>query len=141
MDLFELMLKLSAQGFACAQIMMILTLEAENTEDPDLIRTLGALNNGFRDNGLICGAFTGGACMLSYYAGQGEAVEVADPDYDAMTQELFAWFSAQIGERFGSITCPGILEGDAANKRSRCPDIVEQTFNKAIEILDERDLL
>ena len=141
MDLFERMLKLSSQGFACAQIMMILTLEAENKEDPDLIRVLGALNNGFRDNGLVCGAFTGGACMLSYYAGQGESDEVADPDYDAMTQELFTWFDDTIGEQYGGITCPVILEGDMSNKLTRCPDIVERAFNKTIEILDEKGLV
>ena len=141
MNLFERMLRLSSQGFACAQIMMILTLEAEGREDPDLVRAIGALNNGFRDNGLICGAFTGGACMLSFYAGQGEAEEVADPDYDTMAQELFAWFESEIGKQYGGITCPVVLGGDAANKLTRCPDIVERTFNKTIELLDEHDLL
>jgi hypothetical protein len=141
MDLFARMLRLSSEGFACAQIMMILVLESEDREDPDLIRTVGALNNGLRDNGLVCGAFTGGACMLSYFAGQGETDEVPDPAYDAMTQELYAWFVDHVGGRYGGIECPVILDGDKSNKLNRCPGIVEDTFNRAMEILEGHELL
>jgi hypothetical protein len=34
-----------------------------------------------------------------------------------------------------------LLGGDASNKLTRCPDIVERTFNRTIEILDEHELL
>lgn len=42
MDLFDRMLELSGQGYFCAQILMILALESEGKEDPDLIRAVGA---------------------------------------------------------------------------------------------------
>jgi hypothetical protein len=141
MTMFERMLQLSTEGLACAQIMMQLVLDAEEKQDFDLIRSLGALNNGLRDGGLTCGALTGGACVISYYAGQGEAAEPADPDYVAMIQELQAWFSAEMGGRFGGITCPALLDNGARSKMEVCPELVEATFNKALEILDEHDLL
>ena len=141
MTMFERMLQLSSQGFACAQIMMQLVLEGEGKEDPDLIRSLGALNNGLRDSGSVCGALLGGACVISYYAGQGQEDEQADPDYDSMVQTLYEWFDAEMTSRYGGIACPALLRGDQSNKLTVCPPVVEETFNKALEILDEHDLL
>ena len=43
MDLFDRMLELSGQGFYCARILMILALESEEKEDPDLIRAMGGI--------------------------------------------------------------------------------------------------
>lgn len=141
MSMFERMLQLSSQGFACAQIMVQLVLDAEDKHNPDLIRTVGALNNGMRDTGLTCGALTGGACVISYYAGQGEIDEQADPLYDPLVQELYRWFSEEMGTRYGGITCPAMLGGGTRSKLDVCPAVVEETFNKALEILDERGLL
>jgi hypothetical protein len=142
MDLFARMLKLSSEGYACAQIMMILVLEREGKEDPDIIRTIGALNNGLRDCGLICGAFTGGCCVISYFAGKGEADEIADPSYDEITQEFYTWFTGHVNGLYGGGSeCPAILEGDNANKIARCPVVVQDSFNKVIELLDEHELL
>jgi hypothetical protein len=135
------MLELSHQGFACAQIMMQLVLDAEDKENPDLIRSIAALNNGLRDNGQICGAFLGGACVISYYAGQGEANELPDPDYDELVQELYQWFIAEVAGGQDLANCPAMLKNDDANKLIICPAAVERTFNKAIELLDSRDLL
>ncbi len=141
MSMFERMLQLSSQGFACAQIMMQLVLDAEEKSDPDLIRTMGALNNGLRDNGLTCGALAGGACVISYYAGQGETDEQPDPNYDSLVQQLYAWFAEEMGARYGGITCPALLGNGLREKSDVCPGIVEETFNKALELLDEHDLL
>ncbi|MDR1185610.1 MAG: C-GCAxxG-C-C family protein [Coriobacteriales bacterium] len=141
MTLYEKMLKLSSQGFACAQIMMILVLENEGKEDCDLIRTMGALNNGFRDCGLICGAFTGGACVISYFAGQGEPDEVPDSDYDKLIQELYSWFEDEVGGEYGGITCPAILAGDRAHRVTRCPKVVENTFYRVIGTLEEHGFI
>jgi len=141
MAIFERMLQLSTQGFACAQIMMQLILEGESKEDPDLIRSLGALNNGLRDSGSICGALLGGACIISYYAGQGQVEELADPDFDLMVQKLYEWFAEEMTSRYGGITCTSLLKDDQSNKLTVCPAVVEETFNKALEILDEYDLL
>jgi len=116
-------------------------LDTEEKDDPDLIRTVGALNDGLRGTGQVCGALTGGMCVLSYYAGQGTAEEMADPDYDNLAQELYDWFKQLIAERYAGISCPDILEGDQANKLARCPGLVEETFGKAVQLLEEHDLL
>ena len=71
MDLFERMLELSGQGFYCAQILMILALESEEKEDPDLIRAMSGLNGGLGFSGRVCGALTGGCCFLGYFLGKG----------------------------------------------------------------------
>jgi hypothetical protein len=140
-SLFERMLLISHQGFACAQIMMLIVLEAEEKRDADLVRTVGALNNGLRDNGLVCGAFLGGASIIAYYCGQGEPDEMADPAQDELTQQLYQWFVEEVAKPRGGMSCPEMLGGDAANKLTVCPDAVERTFNKAIELLEENDLL
>ena len=141
MSMFERMLQLSSQGFACAQIMMQLVLDGEEKDDPDLLRSLGALNNGLRDAGQLCGALSGGACVISYYAGQGRPDEMADPSYDSMVKQLFDWYHTEMTARYGGITCPALIKGDHTNKLTVCPSVVEQTFNKALELLDEHDLL
>jgi hypothetical protein len=58
-----------------------------------------------------------------------------------MVQELYGWFTTEMAERYGGITCPAILQGDQRNKLKLCPVIVEETLNKALEILDEHELL
>jgi len=135
------MLQLSSQGFACAQIMMQLVLDSENKEDPDLIRSIGALNNGLRDSGSLCGALLGGACVISFYGGQGQADELPDPAYDQIVQEFFGWFNAEMTQRYGGIACTTLLDNDQRNKLKVCPAVVEESFNKALELLDEHDLL
>ena len=40
MDLFDRILALSQEGFFCAQIMMLIALESEGRENPDLIRAM-----------------------------------------------------------------------------------------------------
>ena len=72
MELFDRMLELSGQGFYCAQILMILALESEGKEDPDLIRAMSGLNGGLGFSGRVCGALTGGCCFLGCFCGKGE---------------------------------------------------------------------
>lgn len=141
MSMFERMLELSSQGFACSQIMMQLVLDAEESENSELTRVMSALTNGMRDTGLTCGALTGGACVIAYYAAGGEPYEANDPHYDVMIQELHAWFVETMGSRYGGITCPEMLGNGSRTKLDVCPDVVEETFNKALELLDAHDLL
>ena len=76
MELFDRMLELSGQGFYCAQILLILALEAEGKENPDLVRAMSGLNGGLGFSGNVCGALTGGCCLLGYFCGKGEAEEM-----------------------------------------------------------------
>ena len=101
MDLFDRMMEWSGQGFYCAQILMLLALEAEEKEDPDLIRAVGGLNGGLGFSGRTCGALTGGCCFLSYFLGKGEAEEIEDPEAAGLIKRLADWFEETVTEQYG----------------------------------------
>ncbi|MCL2366626.1 MAG: C-GCAxxG-C-C family protein [Oscillospiraceae bacterium] len=130
MDLTQ-MLKLVSQGFQCAQILMIVALESEDEENSGLIRALGGLNMGLSDTCGPCGALTGGCCLISYFAGKGDEIEMEDPAYKAMLSEFTTWFKAE----YGSQICTKIIEGNMKNTTERCPGIVQAAYFKAMEIL------
>ena len=108
MDVFDRLLELSREGYYCAQILLLLALESEGKENPDLIRAMGGLNGGIGNTGNVCGALTGGACFLSYYAGKGEADELPDPACDDMIRELADWFAEYTAE-YGGPSCSAVL--------------------------------
>ncbi len=135
MDLMERMLELSRQGYYCAQILLILALESEGKENPDLVRAMGGLSGGLGNCGEICGCVSGGACFLSYFAGKGEPDELPHPDCDAMIGELVGWFRAYTAE-YGGMDCRRILAEDGRNKIQRCPMMMEAVLEKCMEILE-----
>lgn len=138
MDLFERMLELSGQGFYCAQILMILALESEEKEDPDLIRAMSGLNGGLGFSGRVCGALTGGCCFLSYFLGKGEAEELEDPEAALLIGRLAEWFEETTKSKYGGCSCREILDGDPRNKFQRCPELVEAVYHKCVELLQEK---
>jgi len=141
MDLFDRMLELSGKGYYCAQILLILALESEGKEDPDLIRAMSGLNGGMGFTGHVCGALTGGCCLLGYFCGKGEAEELEDPSASRMIQELVEWFEGSMKDAYGGSDCENILEGNPMNKMQRCPEVVEGVFTKCLEILRENGVL
>ncbi len=140
MDVFDRMLELSREGYFCAQILLILAMEAEGESDPALVRAMGGLNGGLGSSGGLCGALSGGACFLSYFAGKGEDDELAHPACDAMIQELVKWFREYTAE-YGGCDCAQILQGDAKNKMQRCPLLVQAVFERCIALLEEHGIL
>ena len=162
--LFIRMLKLSNEGFRCAQILMILAIESEGVEDgagEGLIRAVGGLNVGLADMLGPCGALTGACCLISYFAGKGASDELEDPALSEMVSGFAAWFGSEFGradgetsgkqdgkaddkpggKADGGITCTAILDGDIRNMRARCPDIVRGSYLKAMEILEENGVI
>lgn len=131
------MMELAQQGFYCSQILLFLGLETQGKDNPDLIRCMQGLAGGLGFSGDTCGALTGGACLLALYAGRGVAGEEEDPRLNAMISELVSWFSEKWGNAFGGIRCETILNGNPANRSSRCPNLVLGTFEKVKSILLE----
>ncbi|MCB8983420.1 MAG: C_GCAxxG_C_C family protein [Ardenticatenaceae bacterium] len=129
------MLELKQQGFYCSQILLSMALQDRNESNPALIRAARALAGGLGFSGETCGALTGGACMLALYAGKGEADEPDDPRTDQMVQELVEWFKEEHGRQYGGIRCDDILADEPANMKSRCPNLVLTTYEKANELL------
>ena len=69
-ELREYLMELGMQGFECSQILMMLALETDGCENPDLIRAMSGLTGGMGHCQKECGALTGGCCVLGYFAGK-----------------------------------------------------------------------
>jgi C_GCAxxG_C_C family probable redox protein len=137
------MIQLAQQGFHCSQVLISMGLEAQGKTNPDLIRAMSALAGGLGFSGDICGALTGGACLLGLYAGRGTLEEEEDPRLNIMVGELVEWFSGQYGQMYGGTHCEAILQDDPQNRTTRCPALVLGTYEKVKTLLAENgfDLL
>ena len=125
------------QGFFCSQILLLLGLELQGKENPDLVRAAHGLAGGLGFTGETCGALTGGACLVALYAGKGMPDEEDDPRLMFILEDLVKWFKAGYGQQFGGIRCEEILGENARYMAARCPTIVAGTFQKVKELLVE----
>jgi C_GCAxxG_C_C family probable redox protein len=132
-DLFFKLMKLKAKGYCCAQILIILALEALGTTNEDLVRAVNGLCFGITGSDEVCGAFSGGACLISLYAGKGNDSQSPHDDYILMIGELVEWFEKSAEKEFGGTRCIDILT--KFPDRSICGRIVTATFEKCSEIL------
>ncbi len=125
------------QGFYCSQIIMLQGLALMGKSNPDLVRSVGALAGGLGFSGELCGALSGGACLLGLYAGKGTPEEPEDPRMMFMVQDLVKWFKQEYEERFHGILCDDILEGKGSFSLTRCPLLVATVFQKCKDLLVE----
>lgn len=128
------MFQLATQGFCCSQIMLILGLDEQGRENPDLIKAMHGLCGGIGRSGKTCGALTGGACLIGLNVGKGTPIESGHIKINLMINNLLEWFE----NSHGSIECDGILEhslGEGNEYPVQCGNIVSTTFNKVQEIL------
>ena len=115
MDVFDRMLELAREGYDCAQIMLTLALDMDGKSDPDLVRAMGGLSLGVAGGGDICGALSGGACLLAYFAGRGAPGEQPHPKLGEMYASLREWFSEYTaGSASGSANTPPATAAAAA---------------------------
>ena len=141
MDLFDRIMELSRYGYFCSQILALLTLETTGEENPGLVRAMGGLNGGVGFSQGCCGCMTGGVCVLSYFTGKGEDTGYEDPQHKAAMAEFTQWFEDEITAEYGGIDCRDITAGNPAKRVEYCPQIIAATFEKCMEILEERGLL
>lgn len=131
------LMELSMQSYGCSQILLLLRLEADGEENPGLVRAMGGLLGGMGFSGRLCGALTGGACLIGYYAAKGGPEERQDNRLNAMITELVEWFEVEYGKQYGGTDCACIMGGDLSNRMTRCPPIIEAVYFKCLEILEE----
>jgi C_GCAxxG_C_C family probable redox protein len=131
-DMIFKLIRLKAKGFCCSQIILLLALEAQGKTNPDLVRSMGGLCFGI-NAGEVCGALSGGACLISLYAGRGGDEEAPDDRYLLMMDELAGWFRETADEEYGGTRCDDILE--RYPDRSICGRIVADTYEKCMDIL------
>jgi hypothetical protein len=131
------MMQLSTKGYYCSQILLILGLEAQGKENPDLIRAVDGLAGGCSEGSCTCGCLTAGCCLLSLFAGKGSDHEVRNEKYAKMMKELVQWFWARYGFRYQGIDCMAITGASTAQPvKDLCWNIMESVYYRVMEILN-----
>ena len=141
MDLFDRVMELSRYGYFCSQILAILMLEMTGEENPGLIKAMGGLDGGIGYSQHCCGCMTGGACLLSYFSGKGEDMGFEAPEHKTILGEFTKWFEEEMTADYGGIDCRDITGGNPAKRVELCPQIIAATFEKCVEILDEKGMV
>ena len=141
MDLMDRIMELSRYGYFCSQILAILMLEAVGEENPKLVQAMAGLNGGIGFSGDVCGCMAGGCCILSYFTGKPDADSYDSPHHKSAQGEFVRWFTEEMELEYQTIDCRDITKGNPAKRVQYCPQIIAQTFEKCMEILEERGLL
>lgn len=126
--------ELLMQDFKCSHILMMLALEAQNRDDPDLVRTMSGLALGM-GQGFNCGALSGGCCVIGLCAGRGGDNEADDPRFAAALDEFSGWFHAMAKGTYGGIDCADIVKFDPNLKAQRCPGLILDAWKKLVDVL------
>jgi len=129
MDTKERVFEGKLKGYCCSENIMNMYLEDTGRppeERRDLIKAMGAYCGGLHE-GLACGTLCAASSVLFL------AEEDFDKARDELRPELMEWFK----ERFGSWNCHEILEGDYSRKPKVCPIIVEDTYTKLRDMLED----
>lgn len=134
-------LRLGGLGYSCAQIVLKSGLNYMGRENPDLIRAAAGLAQGGGCSGELCGALSGGLCLLGLYLGKGLDSELPDQDERLLYNNLIEWFR-ETQTRDGRITCDAILglePGQAcAMNPAVCGEIVASVMDYTVGLLVER---
>ena len=141
MDLMDRIMELSRYGYFCSQILAILMLEAVGEENPKLVQAMAGLNGGIGFSGDVCGCMAGGCCILSYFTGKPDADSYDSPHHKSAQGEFVRWFTEEMELEYQAIDCRDITKGNPAKRVQYCPQIIAQTFEKCMEILEERGLV
>ena len=141
MDLMDRIMELSRYGYFCSQILAILMLEAVGEENPKLVQAMAGLNGGIGFSGDVCGCMAGGCCILSYFTGKPDADNYDSPHHKPAQGEFVRWFTDEMELEYQAIDCQDITKGNPAKRVQYCPEIIARTFEKCMEILEERGLV
>lgn len=116
-------------GYCCSETVMKLGLEDLKIEDEKVIDAMGAFCGGM-GAGQVCGALAAAVSLMCVATGRAVGKKEIRP-------ELTKWFE----EKFGALDCPTLIDGDAENKKTRCPVYIEQTYEHVQGLLEERGLV
>ena len=125
-DMKERVLMEKLRGRCCSESIMAMFLEDTGRENEELVKAMGAFCGGMRE-GLVCGAL---AAAISVIFTAAESYEQAR---DELRREMMSWFL----NRYGSYSCADIIDGDETRKITYCPIIVEETYCKLTELLED----
>jgi hypothetical protein len=128
-----------AQGLCCSQILIQLALEDMGEENVPLVRAMAGICDGV-GIGSLCGAASGGACVLALYGAAGGSQDEALDSYPLMLAEFMEWFQQTGSHRWGGITCDEILGKDKGKEPEGCGAIIVAVRNRILEILTAHGL-
>lgn len=136
-ELVKRMIRLADNKYNCSQIMMILALEQEGKDNPELVRAMSGLGDGcgfFRET---CGIMTGAAGILAWHAGKGADDEEESEKLLPMLEDLGDWFRQEIGAEYAGTRCHEIVGDQVGTPDGKqiCGSIIFQTFGKVNSIL------
>jgi len=133
MDAKDRVLENKLMGHCCSETIMNMALEdmgRDKEERRALVKSMGAFCGGLHE-GLACGTLCAAKAVLF----------LAEEDYltakEGVGAEIMSWFK----ERFGNWNCADILDGDMGLKQTLCPVIIEDTYHKLTEILEDIGVL
>jgi len=141
------LLELGAKGYSCAQMLVIGALRLMGRENPDLVRAVAGLAQGV-GCGELCGALSGGACLLSLYTGKGRDSEMPHDKGTLLVSELTDWFANELCQGNG-VACVAIInrilesveDCEPSDKRRiceiHCINMVAKVWEKCLELLRE----
>lgn len=142
-DAQMMVLELGSQGYTCAQIVLAGGLRLMGRENPDLLRAMAGLAQGVGCSGEICGALSGGVCLIALHTAKGLDSEENMPEAQALMNTLVEWFREELCGG-GGVSCDAIMGVDGACSRSmdtvRCGGMVASVWNKAVSLLVEAGL-
>ncbi len=138
-DLSLPLLEMAAQGYCCSQMIVLLGLELQGRENPELVRATAGLGHGLGQSGELCGALLGGICLLGLYTGKGGPKEQEHERLQLMVADLVDWFRGTACAECAGIRCADIL-GDAPPDPSRCGGLVMGVYTRVLEILQEQGI-
>ena len=135
------MIQLAENKYNCSQIMMVLALEQEGSENPGLVRAMSGLGDGCGFFNETCGIMTGAASILAWHAGKGADDEEESEKLLLMLEDLGDWFQQEIGAKYSGTRCRDIVGGLAGTPdvKQICGSIIFQTFGKVNQILTSND--
>jgi hypothetical protein len=139
-------IELAGQGFTCAQIVVVMGLRVMGRENLDLTRSMSGLAMGAA-SGSLCGALTGGLCLIGLHVGQGTSYERPVPGGRVPMGALVRWFvDDELGGRVAP-TCRAIFESagesfdrESSSPTAACADLVAHVWGKALSLVSEHGL-
>jgi hypothetical protein len=132
-------LKLAAAGFCCSQIVIQLGLEVQGVSNPGLVRAVSGLCHGFPANSGACGAVTGAACLLGYYAGKGTPDADANERLQLMLAELSEWSVDYLSSQCGGIRCADIVD-EGRPDTAVCGRLISDCYGRVMTLLMENGI-
>ncbi len=141
MDLIDRIMELSRYGYFCGQIIATLVLESVGEENPKLVQAMTGLNGGVGFTGDVCGCMTSGCCMLSYFTGKPDEMTYESQHHKSALGEFTQWFTEEMEMEHQGIDCNAITRGNPAKRVELCPQIIAATYEKIMEILEDKGLV